>query len=123
MRIGEVEEFIKGLSVEEATEIRKLLDYALERGLLIGAAGIRRRNVATLAGLEARVDEIVIQLQQIHKVAQGVWRDPGLFANTSKLSPSYEGQSTVREMRASGDNLNVVRQAASSSTLTKSGQK
>lgn len=36
MRIGEVEEFIKGLSVEEATElIRKLLDYALERGLLI----------------------------------------------------------------------------------------
>ncbi|MCL0090164.1 hypothetical protein M1O19_03385 [Dehalococcoidia bacterium] len=36
MRIGEVEEFIKGLSVEEATELmRKLLDYALERGLLI----------------------------------------------------------------------------------------
>ncbi|MBT9162706.1 MAG: hypothetical protein AAGB97_02870 [Dehalococcoidia bacterium] len=35
MRIGEVEEFIKGLSVEEATElIRKLLDYALERGLV-----------------------------------------------------------------------------------------
>ena len=35
MRIGEVEEFIKGLNVEEATELmRKLLNYALERGLV-----------------------------------------------------------------------------------------
>ena len=35
MRIGEVEEFIKGLSVEEVTELmRMVLDYALEQGLI-----------------------------------------------------------------------------------------
>ncbi|MCL0059890.1 hypothetical protein M1O20_05360 [Dehalococcoidia bacterium] len=35
MRIGEVEEFIKGLNVEEATELmRMVIDYALEQGLV-----------------------------------------------------------------------------------------
>ena len=36
MRIGEVDEFIKGLSVEEATQaIRLFLDYAVEKELVI----------------------------------------------------------------------------------------